>query len=220
MNRPSTNDRSSNRLTHWVLSTSFVRSRRRRKTWRSTPAILNKRDGTIPDGDKHAALEHESKFASSTCAKASARVSSHMKQPTPPNTTEVVDAILNSDAIADSTRLAVCSALDLARANGRAFPTPLDCIRAAVAEKASIGATCGAWGYVRNEDEAGEWLNVRESYLNPEHDERRGYFGSAEALSCFMVFTLFTRTPIPFQFSYLQRRPPRRPRSRTTSVAR
>lgn len=139
---------------------------------------------------------------------------------TPPNTTEVVDAILNSDAIRDCTRLSTRRALNLARANGRDFPTPRDCIRAAVAEKATIGTVCAAWGYCRSADDLGEWLNARESYTNPDLDERRGVFQTNEALMMFMAFCTLCKVPIPFQFEYTQRRPPRRSRSRTTSVAR
>lgn len=128
-----------------------------------------------------------------------------------PTNVELIDTILNSDAIADSTRLATRRALNLARANGRDFPTPRDCIRAAVAEKATIGAVCGAWGYCRDQDKVGNWLNVRERYANPERDDyRRGVFQTNEALMMFMAFCTLCKVPLTFQFAYVQRRPPRR----------
>lgn len=63
-----------------------------------------------------------------------------------PTNIELVDAILASDAIADSTRLATRRALTLARENGRDFPSPSDCIAAAVETGATPGTACAAWG--------------------------------------------------------------------------
>lgn len=123
---------------------------------------------------------------------------------------EIVDAILNSEAITDPTRRGVCAALDLAHAKGRRFPTARDCVLAAIAEKASLGSVCGAWGYVRDEAKAGAWLNARFTYTDPSQDERRGYFQTSEALLAFMAFCTFAELPVPFQFSYKNRAAPRR----------
>lgn len=125
-----------------------------------------------------------------------------------PTNYELVDAILASDAIRDCTRLATRRALNLARDNGRVFPSPEDCTVAAVAEGATIGSVTAAWGYVRSVDNLGEWLNARETYANPDLDERRGVFQTTEAVMMFMAFCTLCKVPPPFQFEF-QRPSPR-----------
>ncbi|MCC6676409.1 MAG: hypothetical protein IT436_04635 [Phycisphaerales bacterium] len=127
----------------------------------------------------------------------------------PPTRAELVDVLLNSRAVSDATRRGVCAALGGARERGRTVPNVRDCVQACIDTGASLGPVCGAWGYVRDRDNVGEWLNARAARVEP---GSVGVFATNESLACFMAFCLFCNVSIPFSFEFTKRRPPRRPR--------
>lgn len=120
---------------------------------------------------------------------------------------DTVDLLAGCSEIRASTRRGVCRARDLARENGRDFPSMVDVANAAHECGSSLGAVAAAWGFARDEDRRDVWHDARFVFENPERDDhRRATVGTHEALLCLIVFSLGIGCSIPFQLSYTTRK--------------
>lgn len=120
---------------------------------------------------------------------------------------DTVDLLAGCSEIRASTRRGVCRALDLARENGRDFPSMVDVASAAHECGSSLGAVAAAWGFARDEDTRDVWHDARFTYANPERDDfRRATVQTHEQLLCLILFSLSCSCPIPFQLSYTTRK--------------
>jgi hypothetical protein len=115
---------------------------------------------------------------------------------------DTVDVLSQCSEIRPSTRRGVCRALDLARENGRDFPSMVDVANAAHECRSSLGAVAAAWGFARDEDRRDVWHDSRFVYANPERDDfRRATVETHEAMLCIVLFSLGLGCSIPFQLS-------------------
>jgi hypothetical protein len=120
---------------------------------------------------------------------------------------DTVDMLAQCSEIRASTKRGILRALDLARENGRDFPSMVDVANAAHECRSSLGAVAAAWGYARDEDRRDVWHDARFTYEHPERDDfRRATVDTHEALLALILFSLGCSCPIPFQLSYATRK--------------